>query len=224
MTAQNRSTLKANFEDGDKPTGDNFSDLIDSFLSLTDTTAQQVLSDVNFSGTVSAANLAIGTLSLTSVAASVATFTFVTAGGLVVNGTAVASAVVAQTVTTSGLVATGTAQLGGGAFVSGAARCNVTPVTAAGSTQGSAAALVGGPAFRVVLATAGENVGVQVPASGSGQTVTVVNETAVAVNVYPQTGGKINGGTANAAISVTASSAIMLRGATDLNWWAWRAG
>ena len=44
MTAQNRATLKGLFEDGDVPTGANYTDLIDSFLSLSDTTAQSLSS------------------------------------------------------------------------------------------------------------------------------------------------------------------------------------
>lgn len=44
MTAQNRATLKALFEDGDIPTGSNYTDLIDSFVSIADTTAQTLSS------------------------------------------------------------------------------------------------------------------------------------------------------------------------------------
>jgi hypothetical protein len=46
MTAKSRVTNKSVFEDGDKPAGSNYADLIDSFLSLADTTVQSVTSDV----------------------------------------------------------------------------------------------------------------------------------------------------------------------------------
>lgn len=46
MTAKNRSDNKAAFETGDAPTGTNYADLIDSFLSITDSTAQSVASDI----------------------------------------------------------------------------------------------------------------------------------------------------------------------------------
>lgn len=52
MTAQTRSTLKAVFEDGDVPQGSDYTDLIDSFLSLTNTTAQAITSPLEI--TVSA--------------------------------------------------------------------------------------------------------------------------------------------------------------------------
>jgi hypothetical protein len=46
MTAQTRTVLKALFEDGDKPQGSNYSDWIDSMVSIADTTAQTVASDL----------------------------------------------------------------------------------------------------------------------------------------------------------------------------------
>lgn len=53
MTAQTRTTLKAYFEMGDKPTQGQFADTIDSYLSLIDPTAQSVVSDVSFGGAFS---------------------------------------------------------------------------------------------------------------------------------------------------------------------------
>ena len=60
MTAQNRATLKALFEDGDIPTGSNYKDFIDSFVSLADTSAQSLsskltLDTMEVTGTVTAA-------------------------------------------------------------------------------------------------------------------------------------------------------------------------
>ena len=46
MTAQTRSTLKALFEDGDKPAGSDYADWIDSMVSIADTTAQTLSSDL----------------------------------------------------------------------------------------------------------------------------------------------------------------------------------
>lgn len=46
MTAQVRSLLKGVFEDGDQPSGANFADLIDSFVSIADTTAQSISSNL----------------------------------------------------------------------------------------------------------------------------------------------------------------------------------
>jgi hypothetical protein len=66
MTAQTRSTLKNAFEQGDRPQGSDFADLIDSFLSISDTASQTITSPVvfggavSFNGEVSAASLTVG--------------------------------------------------------------------------------------------------------------------------------------------------------------------
>ena len=69
MVAKNRADNKALFENGDKPQGSDFSNLIDSYVSLADTTAQSVTSDFQaqkFIGPVSAGNVSIsGTITYT---------------------------------------------------------------------------------------------------------------------------------------------------------------
>jgi len=65
MTASTRTELKALFETGDNLLQTSFEDLIDSFLSLEDTGAQTVTSDVTFNN-----NLTVGgSLQLTSTTA-----------------------------------------------------------------------------------------------------------------------------------------------------------
>ena len=46
MTAQTRTVLKALFQDGDKPDGSNYADWVDSMVSVADTTAQTMTSDL----------------------------------------------------------------------------------------------------------------------------------------------------------------------------------
>lgn len=60
MTAQTRAVLKSNFETGDIPDGDNYANLIDSFVSLSDTTAQSLSSSLE-APTVIAATVSAGT-------------------------------------------------------------------------------------------------------------------------------------------------------------------
>ncbi len=72
-------------------------------------------------------------------------------------------------------------------------------LTAAGSTQGTALKL---SAVNNIVTTAAASTGVQVPATGPVDSVTVVNLGANALSVYPVTGGTIQGGAANAAFSV----------------------
>jgi len=71
MTQQDRTTNKARFEQGDTPQGSDYVDLIDSYLSLSDTTAQSVSSPVTVVGAVGAST----TVSAASIEASAATIT-----------------------------------------------------------------------------------------------------------------------------------------------------
>jgi hypothetical protein len=69
MTVKNRTDNKAAFENGDKPQGGDFANLIDSYVSLADTTAQTMVSKLEgpeFVGVVSAGNASIsGTITYT---------------------------------------------------------------------------------------------------------------------------------------------------------------
>ena len=89
MTAQNRATLKAAFENGDQPQGSDFADLVDSFPTLSDSTAQAFTSPLTAptigvtkvsAATVSAQNVngligTFGSVSAQSVTASAGVFT-----------------------------------------------------------------------------------------------------------------------------------------------------
>ena len=101
MTAQTRTNLKQSFQQGDKPQESDYTDMIDSFVSLSDSADQTVTSKLTISGgvattTVSAATLYGDTVILnvtTTVAATVgsggkvpasaATFFLVTVGGTI---------------------------------------------------------------------------------------------------------------------------------------------
>lgn len=65
MAAKSRANLRAAFETGDVPDGDDFGDLIDSFVNITDTSAQSVASPI------SPPSLTTGTVSATTVYANV---------------------------------------------------------------------------------------------------------------------------------------------------------
>lgn len=93
MTAKNRSDLKALFETGDTLLQTSFEDLIDSFLSLTDTAAQTVSSDVVFAGKVDVSALDLQVVSAQTVGANsvsaqqmVAVSSFFSQGSTVLQG------------------------------------------------------------------------------------------------------------------------------------------
>lgn len=78
MTAQTRATLKTYFETGDKPTQTQFANTIDSFVSLLDTTAQTVVSDISLGGSLAVS----GKSTLASVVATIVSATTVSPGSI----------------------------------------------------------------------------------------------------------------------------------------------
>jgi len=61
MTAKNRSALKTSFQTGDIPTGDDFSDMIDSAVNTVDTSSQSVASALAVTGALSGGSLSSST-------------------------------------------------------------------------------------------------------------------------------------------------------------------
>lgn len=74
MTAQTRPTNISRFEDGDTPTGSQFADLVDSFVSLSDTTAQSVSSDLRAANLTTPGKVSAGTIIGSTVTAATGTF------------------------------------------------------------------------------------------------------------------------------------------------------
>jgi hypothetical protein len=89
-------------------------------------------------------------------------------------------------------------------------------VTAAGNAQANATALV---AEINVVAGADDAKGVILPAAKAGRPIHVKTTVAAkTLKVYPPTGGKINGGTADAAVTMAAVTAtLFVSDGTD--WW-----
>jgi len=80
MAQQTRAVNKALFEDGDKPSGSNYADLIDSFISLADTTTQSTTSDISAPKMIATTEVSSPLIVTTEVSASIinshqATFT-----------------------------------------------------------------------------------------------------------------------------------------------------
>lgn len=67
MTITSRVSLKAALSDGQTLTGDNLANLIDSYIHLTDTSAQSVASPVTFTASVQAANINCNDIDTSSV-------------------------------------------------------------------------------------------------------------------------------------------------------------
>lgn len=84
-------------------------------------------------------------------------------------------------------------QSAGGTLVRG-----YTPITAAGATQGNAAALTGAKNIITVSTTASTH-GVKLPTASTGLEVEVGNAGTFGVKVYPSTNGKIGAASTNSA-------------------------
>lgn len=88
-----------------------------------------------------------------------------------------------------------------------------TPQTATGTTQATAFAIA---SKFTLFGTVGASSGAILPTRGR---VLVVNNGANALSVYPPVGGNINGGTLNAAFSVTNAKSALFE-SNGLTWFA----
>ena len=70
MAIKSRVTLRATFETGDKPGGSNYADWIDSFVHLTDTSAQAISSPVTFNASAHFQTLTATDISVSGVGAA----------------------------------------------------------------------------------------------------------------------------------------------------------
>lgn len=81
-------------------------------------------------------------------------------------------------------------------------------------TQAGATALTG---MLNSVTTGNASDGVIIPTGGNGMFLTVVNLSANALKIYPPIGGALNGGTVNAAVTLTASKNALVVYTSELN-------
>ena len=104
--------------------------------------------------------------------------------------------------------------INGNAQLLGSVTYGITTLSAAGTTQGTATALTE-PVNVVTGGTA--NQGVVLPTAAAGLTIVVQNTTSVDLKLYPNSSDTINGGSADAAITLPANTTITVtcKNATD---------
>lgn len=90
-------------------------------------------------------------------------------------------------------------------------------VSAAGTNQSGATEL--SDVYNIVT-TVSSGAGVKLPTAEAQLTYTVVNTTATNLLVYPNVSDKINGGTANAAITVAAGSSVTFIAKDSTDWYS----
>lgn len=202
MTTFSKAQLKTFFENGDVPTGQNYSDMIDSQVNLVETAEQDMAgplyttklmtprvsaSNANFTGTVSAA-----TLNGAAIMGTTGSFSS-TVSANALNITADISAA-------AGSIYTSALRVTGGSYFP------VTIVSAAGTTQATAATLTY-TINRLQGVTDGSTTGFILPAPLAGLTSNyVINETAASANLWPAVGCAINGRAANTVFGMAANT------------------
>lgn len=115
-------------------------------------------------------------------------------------------------------VGSGTGLSGGPITASGTLTVDFTPaiVAAAGTVQGDATLIA---ALENAVTTVASGSGVVLPASSQKFPRTIANHGANTLKIYPNSGGTINGGSANAAVTIAVNQAVRLGTADGTAWW-----
>lgn len=210
MTLYNKSQLKTFFAQGDIPQGTDYANFIDSQVNIAETAEQDMAGPLsvtklvtprssagtaNFTGIVSAASLVVGNITSNG--------TFSTSA-VSVTGNVSANSL---NVTTDVSAATGTVYASAMRSTNGVF-LGTGVVSAAGTAQATAAQL----SFIVNRGKGivdGSTTGFAIPANRIGLVQYLFNEGASA-NLWPPTGGFINGGAQNAALSLVASAMVTI--------------
>lgn len=220
----NKNTLVTFFETGDVPQASQFADLINSSVNLFETGDQSMLgalvttqlvtpqvsaTNVNVTGTLTATNstFTAATVIATTISANAGFFNthLSVSGHVAVNGIVSANA----------LNVTGDVSAATGTVYSSAHRSSFnyhgTPliVSAAGTTQASGALLTA-EICRLQGATDGQTTGFVITANQTGWVQYLANECAVSSNLWPPTGGLINGLGANAPFPMVANTPYII--------------
>lgn len=199
MTTYNKATLKTFFQTSDIPDGNDYANFIDSYVNIVETADQSMagalVTTELITPKVSAANINItGVVSALSIIASSATITAsISAGSLSVTGDVSAAT---GTVYASAMRSTN-------GFIGG-----VGIVSAAGTAQAAAASLT----FVVNRGKGivdGQTTGFT-PLTGRPGLVQYLFNEGASANLWPPTGGTINGLAANAAFALAASAMVTI--------------
>lgn len=224
MTTYNRTSLKTFFETGDVPTGQNFSDLIDSCLNIVETGVQIIAGPINptevITPRVSAGNLIVTTgsqLSGVTSAQDVYSDTIRASAAVIplLNTTTVSATTVnTNTTQTSALSVTGDVSAPNSTVYASAVRSTngmisgTGTVSAAGTTQGTAAVLTN-VINRGRGVADGSTTGFTPLANRAGLVQYLLNE-GPSANLWPPTGGFINGLAVNTPFPLAASSSVTI--------------
>lgn len=192
MTQRTKSVLTLLFEQGDVPTGTNYADLIDSYVNQSETAVQ------NMAGPLAPTELITARVSATNVNVT---------GTLTIAGQFSANNLNANTLTINTDISAG-ATVYSSAERTGYVIQSTGTVSAAGTTQGAAASLTNVINRGKGIAD-GVTTGFTPLANRAGMVQYLLNEGASA-NLWPPTGGFINGLAVNVHFPLAASAAYTI--------------
>jgi len=220
MTTYNKNTLKTFFQTGDTPDGNDYANFIDSYVNIVETAEQTLAGALNspelISAKISAGNVNItGTLNVVGQfsAANLSTNNITNASNILTT-TLSATVVNSNAVVTSAATISGDVSANTGTVYASAMRstngmfAGVGIVSAAGSAQATAAPLIN-IINRGKGVVDGQTTGFAIPSNRTGLVQYLFNEGASA-NLWPPTGGTINGLAANAAFPLVASAMVTI--------------
>lgn len=221
MTTYTKATLATFFETGDVPGGTDYANLIDSQVNIAETSTQAMQGSLSmtelvaarvsaangsFTGLLSAENFATTILTASALAAVSLTLT----GDL--NGT---DASFTLKVSAASLNVTGDVSAAAGTVYGSAMRstnglfAGVGIVSAAGTTQG-AGALLTNVINRGQGVSDGVTTGFAIPANRTGLTQYLLVETNTSANLWPPSGGTINGKAANTVFALAGQTSYTI--------------
>lgn len=190
MTALSRSALKALYQNGDVPTGTNYSDFIDSFVNLVDTSEQSMAGALNttelITSRVSAGNVnVVGVLSAGTFSVSGMTVTTLNAN------TASITLIGASSATLNGGISVGTI-VSASSMNTNVFQSPIIDIKCSGSTLATANELGFNVNTRITAVTNGADTGVRLKANAAGLEQSLYNDTVTSANLWPCAGGQIN--------------------------------
>lgn len=142
--------------------------------------------------------------------------------GLQTYNDGLASDTIAEKTAAAGVTVDGTLLKDGGVTLGATgmlALSSTTTISAAGTTQGAATALTTGVNV-VTTATASSADSVKLPTAAAGRVVIVHNGSSDTINIFPATGGAINGGSANAAVTLATTKARVFYAVSATAWYS----
>lgn len=194
MTTYNKNTLKTFFQTGDVPTGQNFSDFIDSYVNIVET-GVQVMAGALSTTEIVAARVSAGTANLTGT---------LSIGGITSAVNLYSDNIISSAHTTGILTVTGDVSANNGTIYASANRWSNGIVSAAGTAQATGALLI----YTINNGKGvvdGQTTGFRLPSNQPGRIQYIIND-AVSANLWPPIGGQINALSSNAAFAMVAST------------------